>query len=383
MKRSANPLLTHLSVVLLSVCLLLPPALIAGEKPLRIYGSGATFPAPLFSSWMHSFTAEHPKIQPDYQGTSSAGGLKDLAEGRVDFAAADFRIADEQAAELGGGILQVPMAAAGVVLVYNLPDVGQLWLSREALIGLFSGEISRWDDPLIAKTNPNASLPDLPITLVARTGASGTSYNLTTHLSTISSDLAQQIGATLTPAWNQVIERPGGLIRGAGNDGVISLVRSIPGAIGYVAYPYADFTNTPMAAIENKDGKLVAPSPVSFAASMDAIRQSPSIETLIDPAGESAYPLIAVSYVMLRKDYDHPQKRQAILDIVDYALGPGQQIAERIGYIPFSPAAIEYVRRQLEPLKQPPSEAAEPSSGERQPVNTNQTDAQSNSHPEI
>ena len=368
MNRQANNLLISLTAALLSALLLMPSILVAAEKPLRLYGSGATFPAPLFSSWMHSFTAEHPRIQPDYQGTSSAGGLKDLAEGRVDFAAADFLISDGQAAELAGGILQLPMAAAGITLIYNLPEVGQLWLSREAVIGIFAGQISHWNDPLITKTNPNASLADLPITLVARSGASGTSYNLTMHLSAISPDLAQQIGTTLTPAWPKVIDRPGGLVRGAGNDGVVSLVRSIPGAIGYVAYPYADFTNTPMAAIENKNGNMVAPSSVSFAASMRSISKSPTIATLIDAPGDNAYPLVAISYLMLRTQYDDPQKEQAILEIIDYALGPGQAIAERLGYIPFSPAAVEYVQKQLAPLKRssraPAGRAADHAAGQ-------------------
>lgn len=351
MKRESKWLLNSVTAAALTGLLLLSPALLAGDKPLRIYGSGATFPAPLFSSWMHAFTAEHPRIQPDYQGTSSAGGLKDLAEGRVDFTAADFMISEQDAQRWAGGIVQLPMAAAAIVLVYNLPEIGQLALSREAVTGIFGGQIARWNDPIIAKTNPNAALPDRPITLVARAGASGTSYNLTRHLSAHSPELAQRLGSTLTPSWEKVLQRAGGVIRGSGNDGVISLVRSIPGSIGYVAYPYAAYTNTPMAAIENRDGNLIAPSPISFAAAMDSIRKARSIGTLIDPPGEDAYPIIAVSFVMLRKQYEDPKKQQAIVDIVEYALGPGQRTAERIGYIPFSPEAIELVKKALEPLQ--------------------------------
>lgn len=339
---------------LLALCglLLLSSTLTAAEKPLRIYGSGATFPAPLFSSWMHGFTRLNPNIQPDYQGIGSSGGLNDLAQGRVDFASADYMVSRQDADSIGGGIVQLPMAAAAIVLIYNLPEVGQLRLSREAVAGIFGGTIKRWNDPLIAKTNPNAALPDRPITLIARAGASGTSYNLTAHLSAISQDLAERLGATTTPAWERVISRHDGLLRGNGNDGVAALVRSIPGSIGYVAYPYAEFTDTPMAAIENRSGRLVAPNSVSFAASMDAIEQSPTVTTLIDSPGENAYPLIAVSFVMLRKDYEDPKKQQAIVDIVEYALGPGQQIAERIGYIPFSPAAVDLVRTEMAPLKE-------------------------------
>lgn len=352
MKRQTNSLLISLGAAVLSGILFLPSTLLAAEKPLRIFGVGATFPAPLISSWMHGFTAEHPLIQPDYQGISSAGGLRDLATGHVDFAAADFPISEEDAAQIEGGIIQLPMAAAGIALIYNLPEAGQLQLSRDALIGIFGGQITRWNHPLIAKSNRNVLLPELPITLVVRSGASGTSYNLMAHLSAISSDLRQRFGTTLTPDWERVIDRPGGLVRGSGNDGVTSLVRSIPGSIGYVAYPYANFTDTPMAALENKVGAIVAPMLVSFAASMNSIRQLPTSEALIDPAGENAYPLVALSYLMLRRHYDDPQKQQAIVDIVEYALGAGQKIAQRIGYIPLSPEAIEYVRKALEPLKQ-------------------------------
>lgn len=353
MKQQPNRLLFSLIAALLSGLLLMPAATVAADTPLRIYGAGATFPAPLLLNWMHNYTAGHPSIQPDYQGTSSAGGLKDLAEGRIDFTAADFRLSEADAATMAGGVVQFPIAVAGIALIYNLPEIGQLRLSREAVIGIFGGEISNWNDPVIAKTNPNAALPDLPITLVARAGASGTSYNLTAHLGAISPNLANRLGITMTPAWSDLIERPGGLIRGSGNDGVTTLVRSIPGSIGYVAYPYADFTNTPMAAVENQDGQLVAPNPLSFAASMEAIRHSRDIATLIDPPGQNAYPLIAPSFLMLRKQYEDPQKQRALLDLVEYALGPGQKTAARIGYIPFSAAAIEFVKQELSPLRQP------------------------------
>jgi phosphate transport system substrate-binding protein len=169
-------------------------------------------------------------------------------------------------------------------------------------------------------------------------------------LSAISPDLAKRLGTTLTPPWGTLLTDPGRLVRGSGNDGVTALVRAIPGSIGYVAYPYADFTKTPMAAIENKDGKLVDPSPAAFEASISSLSQSRTTATLIDPPGESAYPLIALSYLMLPKQHKDPAKQQAIAGIIRYALGPGQTIAERIGYIPFSPGAIDYVREELEPV---------------------------------
>jgi len=338
--------------ILLSALLLLPTALLGAEKPLRIYGSGATLPAPLYLSWLHSFNRQHPEIEPDYQGISSTGGIKDLIAGRVDFAGADYQIASEKAAKIPGGIVQLPIAAAAIALVYNLPGVKDLTLSRKAVLGIFNGTITRWDDPLIVEANPGTNLPDEEITLVARASASGTSYNLSRHLSAIGPKFKEAVGSSLTPNWPELIKQRGRLLRGSGNDGVATLVKSIPGTIGYVAYPYSHITGIPTAAVENKAGEIVAPDAQSFASAMKTIGKLPEPANLVDPPGEGSYPMIALSWLLVPKVYEDEAKQQAMIEILEYAVSAaGQDIAERIGYIPLSPAAIELVRMGIETLK--------------------------------
>lgn len=345
--------LLTLGVAIVLGALLLPPSLSAADKPLRLYGAGATFPAPLFLSWLHAFNRLHPDIQPGYQPLNSSGGITDLEAGRVDFAGADYRLPEERASKIRGGIVQLPMAAAGIALIYNLPGIDSLRLSRKAVLGIFSGTISRWNDPVITETNPALNLPDLPITFVARMSGAGTSFNLTRHLSMISPEFRKTVGATVTPNWPAAIKERGVLLRGRGNDGVSSLVKGVQGAIGYVAYPHSDLARIPAAAIENKAGKIVAPNQASFAASMQAIGEKLSLDTLINPPGEASYPMVAVSWMLVPNDLDDPAKQKAMVEIIDYALGPGQEIAERIGYIPFPPAIIDFVRKGVGALRQP------------------------------
>jgi len=324
----------------------------AEKKAIKLTGAGATFPAPLYLRWTHSYHQAHPKIFPDYQSIGSGGGVKDLIGGRVDFAGTDVRMTDEEVTQVDGGVVQLPMAVGAIVLVYNLDGVDPLKLSREAVTGIFSGTIERWNDPIIAATNSDAVLPDRPITVVTRVGGSGTSYTLTEHLGITSRAFAEAVVSSLSPAWPEAIQKRGGLVKASGNDGVAATVQAIPGAIGYVQYAFAHLTSMRMAMLENKGGQMVAPNEASFAAAIDAVREDPDLKVLRDPPGDESYPIIGVSWLVLRRQYDDPAKLPALIDLMEYALGPGQRDVAVLGYIPYSPEGIAYVQSLLNPLKQ-------------------------------
>jgi len=324
-----------------------PKETAAESAPVKIVGDGASFPAPLYLRWFRDYYKQHPNVRIDYQSTSSAGGIRDLINGRVDFAGSDLRLSDEQQAQIQGGVRQVPMTAGAIVLVYNLDGVADLKLSREAVVGILMGRVERWNDPLIAADNPDTALPDLPISVVVRGDGSGTTYHLTRHLSVASPEFAQTIGTTMTPNWPKSLKQRGMLIKGNGNDGVAAFVRAIPASIGYVQYAYGYLSGMSMAALQNRAGKLVAPDQASFAAALDAISADPDRNGIADPGGDRSYPIIALSWLLLRNDFEDPAKRQALLDVIDYALGPGQEMSEQLGYIRFSDQAGDYVRGLL------------------------------------
>jgi phosphate transport system substrate-binding protein len=107
----------------------------------------------------------------------------------------------EDMAKVPGGVQLFPMTAGAIVLAYNLKDVDNLQLSREAYSGIFLGKVKRWNDPLIAKANTGAKLPDLPINVVVRADSSGTSFVFSQHLSALNEEFGKGIGANTIPNW--------------------------------------------------------------------------------------------------------------------------------------------------------------------------------------
>lgn len=60
-----------------------------------------------------------------------------------------------------------------MALIYNgdLPD--DLSLSRDAVVGIFNGTVTYWDDPIITSANPKLVFPHNAIIPVVRNGSAG------------------------------------------------------------------------------------------------------------------------------------------------------------------------------------------------------------------
>ena len=94
-----------------------------------------------------------------------------------------------------GPVLQFPVAAGAITVSYNLPGVKSgLKLDGPTIAEIFSGKITKWDDPAIKSLNPGVSLPSTSITVVHRSDSSGTTEGFTTYLSDVSSTWKSSIG---------------------------------------------------------------------------------------------------------------------------------------------------------------------------------------------
>jgi len=147
-------------------------AAVAGPSPaqdrVRLTGSGASFPFPLYSAWFKAFSGKHPGMAVDYQAKGSGGGIQDFINRTVDFAASDAAMTDEDMAKVPGGVQLLPMTGGEIALAYNVAGVKGLKLPREVYAGIFLGKITKWSDPKIKAANAGASLPDQDITVVRR-----------------------------------------------------------------------------------------------------------------------------------------------------------------------------------------------------------------------
>jgi phosphate transport system substrate-binding protein len=157
------------------------------QDRMRLTGSGASFPFPLYSAWFKAFSSEHKSVTVDYQAKGSGAGIQDFINRTVDFAASDAAMTDADMAKVPGGVQLLPMTAGEIVLGYNLPGNPKgLKLPRDVYVAIFLGKITKWSDPKLKAANPGINLPDSDITVVRRADASGTTFVFTQHLSAIS-----------------------------------------------------------------------------------------------------------------------------------------------------------------------------------------------------
>ena len=311
---------------------------------VKLQGAGASFPAPLYLKWFKAYNGTHPNIQVDYQSIGSGGGVKSFMDRTVDFAASDAAMKPDDMAKVDGGVQLVPMTAGSIVLAYNVPELANLRLSREAYAGIFLGKVKTWNDPVIAKANPGVKLPNEPINVVVRADSSGTSFVFSQHLSTISADFNKNVGTNNMPNW------PVGT-KSKGNEGVTASLMTTPGSIGYVEYGYAHSQNLHMATLENKSGNYVAATTDSAKAAL-ASAQLPAdlIVWVSDPEGKDAYPIVTFTWMILYKKYDNKEKLDALKSLVAYGLTDGQKDSEALGYVPLPDGVVSKAQAAIAAL---------------------------------
>ena len=306
---------------------------LAASNEVSLSGAGSTFSAPLYNQWIEAYQQVRPDISVTYNAVGSGEGIRRFIAGSVDFGASDVVLSDSEATKIAKGAVMIASTAGMVVLAYNVPGLrGELKLPRDLYPGIFSGAINHWDDPRIQKANPGLTLPHRDIVIVARQDSSGTTYALTNHL------------ATIDPAWRaqghgvgKLIEWPASAMLASGNEGVASRIKISEGSIGYVEYGFAKRLGLPMAVLQNKAGSFIAPGEAAgrqALAEASAKTQAELNQSVADPSGTGAYPLVTFSWIFLYRQYADPEKGAALRDFVTWGLSNGQAFGGEFGYLP-------------------------------------------------
>ncbi len=313
---------------------------------ISISGAGASAPNSLYQRWFSEYRTVKPNVQVSYQSIGSGAGVNQFLAQTVDFGATDDPIKEADAAKFPkdrGTLVQVPTTGLFIVFAYNLEGVKDLKLSRATYCGIADGSIKTWNDPKIAKDNAGAKLPSTPITFVFRSDGSGTTAIFTKHL------------AKACPGWKpgsgKSIEWPAG--QGAkGNEGVTAQVKQSPGGIGYVEYTYARENQLDMAALQNKAGEFITPTPEAAAKSLEG--EKPNEQFVIsvpDPAGKGAYPIVSLTYVLLYSNYSAP-KGSTLRDLFTWTQKEGKAATNELGFIPLPDALVADVTAKLATIEE-------------------------------
>ncbi len=304
----------------------------ASWADVRIQGAGATFPKALYLRWASDYGTKHPGSQVEYQSQGSGFGINGITNRTIDFGATDAPMNKKEREKLPAPVLHIPTCGGAVVAAYNVPGLGgELKLSGPVLAEIYLGNISKWNDTAIAELNPGAKLPDLAITPVARSDASGTTFVFTSYLATQSDIFKQTLGIGKSVEWKKGQQAKG-------NEGVSNQIRQIAGAIGYVELNYAIVEKLPHAAIKNTAGEFVAASPASVTAAATGAesRMKEVLATNIwNSSNPGAYPISALTYMLVYQDLGYLKdkaKAEEVVGYMAYCLTAGQPVAPTLDY---------------------------------------------------
>ncbi len=321
-----------------------------------IQGSGASFPALLLEACKAPFAAA---TNHTYTYASSSSGT---GQANSDKKIGDFWMSDGAytAATRRSTLIHVPLVAAPIAILHNLPGSKTLQLSAETVAGIFGGKITKWNDPAIVADNNRTTtvtvyrkdkngnpmkdakgdlivlrttkvksyytMPNKKITVVYRSDSSGTSENFTSYLN-------KSAGSVWTKAKNKVfkdsfpgdinsLDNLGRVVGAASSNGVSQLAGSKPYAITYAEVNYAAANKLKVASLINPSGNVAAPDSTGVSAFLsDATQDANGFLTYNYKTTEpGAYPLGIVSYMLADTKYESKSQADAVKSVAEFVL---------------------------------------------------------------
>ena len=321
------------SVVLLSVGA-------RGQEKIVLVETGSSMPEPLYKSWIEAYRKQQPSTEIRYMAVGTAESSRNVLAGSGDFGGGDAPIPESQLRTAQKPILELPSVLIGIVVIYELPDVrGELKLSGPVVANIFLGKIKVWNDPAIAKLNPEMKLPDLPIQVLHRNDGKGSNYILSDYLAKVSPEFLATAGRGESPKWpvGQAFQR---------SQDLVAKLRSTPGSIGYTELNLAVSSAVRVASIKNAAGEFVKPSTRSIAAAASASGGKMSNDfrlSLTNAPGKESYPISSFTWIYVPVVAKEPGRGAAVANYLKWAYTSGQKIAQEQGYATLPDDVLEKV----------------------------------------
>jgi phosphate transport system substrate-binding protein len=328
-----------------SAMLGLGAVLLAGAVQAQdITGAGATFPFPIYAKWAEAYK-EATGVGMNYQSIGSSGGLKQIRAKTVTFGATDAPVTGPDLDK--DGMVQFPAIIGGTVPVVNLAGFkpGELRITGPILAEMYMGKITKWNDPKFGALNPGKNLPDESITIVHRADGSGTTFNFTDYLSSISKDWADSVGKGAAVKWPAPSS-----VGGKGNEGVAANVNRIKGSVGYVEYAYVKKNKMIFLQLQNANGKYVSPDDLTFAAAAagaDWFSVPGMGISMVNAKGDTSWPISTASFIVMYKTTDNKSASEAALKFFDWSFKNGKKMAAELDYVPLPDALTDQIRSKV------------------------------------
>jgi ABC-type phosphate transport system substrate-binding protein len=339
------------------------PAAAATFVPIT--GAGSTWSYPAIHAWIVSLNQFGLPI--NYQPNGSAVGLTFFAGGQSDWAASEYPYGTRAGSSVitppGRGFAYMPDTAGGLGFMYNLSIGGQrvtnLRLSGAVIAGIFTNQITMWNDPRIAADNPGLTMPALAITPVVRSDTDGSTETFTQWMAATQGSAwtayCQSVGlltgpGPCPPTTGYPVQGGTGMIGQPGDPGVATFVAqsSSNGAIGYVPYSWALQEGFPVAKVLNAAGYYTLPSAANVGVSLlDAQSNadgSANLSPVYADTDPRAYELSYYSYLIVPTDLTNgmtTDKGYTLGTFGQYLLCQGQNSVTPLGYAPLPINLVE------------------------------------------
>ena len=217
----------------------------------------------------------------------------------------------------GGDLIQIPNYLSAIAIIYNLPGVDSLQLDPDTTAKIFRGEITKWNDPAIAATNPGADLPDTDITPVHRSDESGTTANFTDYLHEAAGNVWTDDPDSTWPLKTGE--------SGAQTSGMVQAVKAGEGAIGYADESQARTWGRQGQGRQHVRGAERRGATADFDQSQKdpALSQGQNVfayKVQRTPTDPSSYPVLLVSYLMGCTKYDSTETTDLVKAYFTYMI---------------------------------------------------------------
>jgi phosphate transport system substrate-binding protein len=318
-----------------------------------VNAAGSSAQKNAIAEWTKAYGQACPGSILNYNPSGSGAGIQAFTQNQVAFAGSDSALKPEEATAAkqrcqGNNALNLPMVVGPIAVAYNVNGLDDLQLSPTTIAGIFTGKITKWNAPEIAKDNPDAKLPATAIKTVHRADESGTTENF-----------AKFLKATAPDIWKTEPDKkwaaPGG--QGAPkSDGVTTVVKQTDGAIGYIEMSFAENASLKTAKVANGSGEFVALSADSASKALENAEITGTGNDLpvkIDYATKTAgaYPIVLVTYEIACEKGLPADQAAFVKSFLTYTSGEdGQKALTDLGYAPLPATVVTKVRTAVQAL---------------------------------
>ncbi|CAN5217496.1 phosphate ABC transporter substrate-binding protein PstS [soil metagenome] len=266
-------------------------------------GAGSSAQEAAVAAWTQGFQTANPDVTVNYDPAGSGAGREQFIAGGINFAGSDAALDEEEmtaaAAKCASDVIEVPTYISPIAIIFNLEGVTDLNLSSATLGDIFSGVITKWNDPKIVAENPDATLPSSDITPVHRSDDSGTTENFTDYLD-------QTSGGT----WSKGAIQTWPFKSGEGAEGTSGVIAAVKGGKGTIGYADASQAGDLGVAKIKVGDEFIAYSPEAASKALDVSKEvdGASASTIVfeidrKTTEAGTYPLVLVSYQMACTTY--------------------------------------------------------------------------------